>query len=123
MKTNFATQLLNDCKNKKVAIMGHRSADFDCIGSCVALHLILKQNKIESDIFVENDLNAVFYNIAEDLTYNDTPKQDYDVCIMVDCSAVSLIPDNLINIYNNAKTTYVIDHHISNNKSISIAKI
>lgn len=116
MKTNFATQLLNDCKNKKVAIMGHRSADFDCIGSCVALHLILKQNKIESDIFVENDLNAVFYNIAENLTYNDTPKQDYDVCIMVDCSAVSLIPDNLINIYNNAKTTYVIDHHISNNK-------
>lgn len=116
MKNNFANQLLAECKGKKVAIMGHKSADFDCIGSCVGMHLILKQNKIKSDILVENDLNAVFYNIADRITYYSQPKQNYDVCIMVDCPTFSQIPDNVVGAFTNAKTTYVIDHHITNSK-------
>lgn len=115
MKPAFLNKLLSTSKNAKVAIMGHKSADFDCISSCIAMHMILKQFNISSDIFVEEDVSPVFKDFFGKIPYK-TSADKYDVCICVDCSSTSLIPDNLMPIFANAKETFVIDHHISNSK-------
>ena len=116
MKPAFIDKLLTTSKNAKVAIMGHKSADFDCICSCIAMHMILKQFNISSDIFVEEDLSPVFKRFLGDIPYKSATTIKYDTCICVDCSTMSLIPDNLMPIFANAKETFVIDHHISNTK-------
>lgn len=116
MKPAFVNRLMAISKNAKVAIMGHRSADFDCICSCIAMHMILKQFNISSDIFVEEDLAPSFKEFLSKIPYKNVAENTYDVCICVDCSAVSLIPDNLMTIFVNAKETFVIDHHITNTK-------
>ena len=116
MESKFVKMLLSSCKNKKVAILGHRSADFDCIGSSIAMHMILKQFNISSDIFVESKIDPKLIKIAEGLPVFSETESCYDVCIAVDCATFQLIPENISNIFKNAKTTFVIDHHISNSK-------
>ena len=116
MKSVFVKQLLTIAKNKKVAIMGHRSSDFDCICSCIAMHMILKQFNISSDIFVEEDLSSVFKKFLGNIKFLTKNKEKYDVRICVDCSSTSLIPENLAPIYAEAKDTFAIDHHVTNNK-------
>lgn len=116
---SFVKKLLLTCKNKTVAITGHRSADFDCIGSCIAMHMILKQFNISSDIFVESNIDPKMLKNATNLPILTTPQKDYDVCITVDCPTQSLIPDNVLPAFSNAKTSFCIDHHISNSKYAS----
>lgn len=116
MKSDFVKQLLTIAKNKKVAIMGHRSSDFDCICSCIAMHMILKQFNISSDIFVEEDLSSVFKKFLGNIPYLTKTEQKYNVCVCVDCSSASLIPENLTAIYAEAANTFAIDHHATNNK-------
>ena len=116
MNNSFVKKLLLTCKNKTVAISGHRSADFDCIGSCIAMHMILKQFNISSDIFVESNIDSKMLKNAYNLPILTEPKTSYDVCITVDCPSVSLIPENVVPVFSGAKTTFCIDHHISNSQ-------
>lgn len=116
MKSKFVKTLLTSCKNKKVAITGHRSADFDCIGSCIAMHMILKQFNISSDIFVETNIEKSFLKFADGLPIKTEANEAYDVCIAVDCPSFSQIPDNVSKIFNTASTTFCIDHHITNSE-------
>ena len=112
--SQFLNKLLSTSKNGTVAIMGHRSPDFDCIGSCVAMHLVLKQLGIQSEVFVENNYDPIFKYNAEGVDFCTSTDKTFDVCIVVDCSSASILPENLLSVYNTAKTTFVIDHHITN---------
>ncbi len=114
--TKFLEKLLNIPKTSKIAIMGHRSADFDCIGSCIAMYLILDQLGFKSEVFVENNLDSTLKNNIGDVKLRTASNEVFDVCIMVDCPSLALIPENVLNIFTTAKTTFVIDHHISNTK-------
>lgn len=117
MKSKFLKTLLLSCENKKVAITGHRSADFDCIGSCIAMHMILKQFNISSDIFVELNIDPRMLVNGEGLNFLSTTNEKYDICIAVDCSTLQLIPDNVTKVFTGATTTFVIDHHhLTNSK-------
>lgn len=115
-KKAFAEKLLQECgKARSVAIMGHKSPDFDCIGSCVAMHRILQKMGITADIFVDKELDNSFTPIITGLPIYVENDKKYDLVIVVDCSDIgsALFPVNEAKVFNEAKITFKIDHHIS----------
>lgn len=106
---------------KSIAIGGHVRPDGDCIGSTMALYQYLEKVMPETivDVFLEEPSNvfSCIKGVEQMHTSFDTDKV-YDVFIVCDCS-----PDRLGDgekIYNQAKKTINIDHHISNQGSSDI---
>ena len=95
--------------------MGHKSPDFDSIGSCIAMKRILQKFDIPSDIFVEKPLSDNFLPLVQDIQFFTQKSKDYDLCIVVDCSDISsaLIPPNQQSVLAGAEYIIKIDHHIS----------
>ena len=115
-KHNFAKKLLSLCKKaKNIAIMGHKSPDFDSIGSCIAMKRILQKFDIPSDIFVEKPLGENYQPIVKDTELLVEKTKNYDLCIVVDCSDISsaLMPQNQQAVLSSADKIIKIDHHIS----------
>lgn len=104
---------------KKIAIAGHIRPDGDCVGSCTALYLYLKQNKevfgIEKvDVYLETFGNE--FNIltgANEIKHAYETEENYDVFISLDCGSLDRL-GNALKFFKTAKKTINIDHHISN---------
>jgi len=102
-----------------VAIGGHTNPDGDCVGSCMGLYLYLLKNypKIEVDVYLE-EIPPSFHLLAqtEEIKHqrdeNQTDKQ-YDLFICLDCGDLNRLGFSL-SIFEKAKRTLCIDHHISN---------
>lgn len=105
---------------KKIAIAGHIRPDGDCVGSCTALYLYLTQNQrdfgIEQvDVYLEpfgNEFRVL--TGTEDIKQVYEPTETYDLFISLDCGSLDRL-GNAIQLFNTAKKTLNIDHHISNN--------
>ncbi|WP_026666462.1 DHH family phosphoesterase [Butyrivibrio sp. FC2001] len=101
---------------KTVAISGHIRPDGDCIGSNMALYLYLKKNypELKVDVFLENipDSYKVIAAIDEVNTEYTTDVDSYDVFFALDCGKERL--GNAEKLFDAAKKTVNIDHHISN---------
>lgn len=99
-----------------VAIGGHIRPDGDCVGSCMGLYLYLTKELPDAavDVFLEkpsdvfNCIQGV-EQIKDAAAYNNA---EYDVFIALDCSKDRLGDAEVI--FDNAKKTINIDHHISN---------
>ena len=99
-----------------VAISGHIRPDGDCVGSCMGLYLYLTKELPDAavDVFLEkpsdvfNCIQGV-EQIKDAAAYNNAA---YDVFIALDCSKDRLGDAEVI--FDNAKKTINIDHHISN---------
>lgn len=104
---------------KKIAIAGHIRPDGDCIGSCTALYLYLKQNKEEFkidqvDVYLEPFGNEFrILTGVEEIKHTYESEEMYDVFISLDCGSLDRL-GNALKFYNTAKNTINIDHHISN---------
>lgn len=119
----LANELMNKeiMEAKKIAIAGHIRPDGDCIGSCTALYLYLKQNKADLmfeqlDVFLEPFGNE--YRIltgVDDIKHTYGTDETYDVFISLDCGSLDRL-GAATKYYNTAKKTINIDHHISNNQ-------
>ncbi|HHV12909.1 MAG TPA: bifunctional oligoribonuclease/PAP phosphatase NrnA [Clostridiales bacterium] len=104
----------------KVAIAGHIRPDGDCVGSCTALYLYLKQNMqslgLEKvDAYLENF--GVEFNIltgSEEIKHSYDTEESYDLFISLDCGSIDRL-GNAIKYFDTAKKRINIDHHISNN--------
>ncbi len=104
----------------KVAIAGHIRPDGDCVGSCTALYLYLKQNMqsfgLEKvDVYLESF--GVEFNIltgAEEIKHSYDTEESYDLFISLDCGSIDRL-GNAVKYFDTAKRTINIDHHISNN--------
>lgn len=99
-----------------VAISGHIRPDGDCVGSCMGLYLYLTKELPETtvDVFLEkpSDVFNCIQNmdaIKDAAQYRDA---EYDVFIALDCSKDRLGDAEII--FDHAKKTINIDHHISN---------
>ena len=100
---------------KSVAISGHIRPDGDCVGSCMGLYLYLIKELpgVQVDVFLEKP-SDVFHciqgieQIKDAAAYKDV---EYDVFIVLDCSKDRLGDAEAI--FDNAKKTINIDHHIS----------
>lgn len=104
---------------KSIAIAGHIRPDGDCIGSCTALYLYLKQNKealgIERlEVYLEpfgNEFSML--TGTNEIKHTYEVEDSYDLFISLDCGSLDRL-GNALKFYNTAKKTINIDHHISN---------
>jgi len=111
-------KIMEECKDaKRIAISGHIRPDGDCVGSCMGMYLYLKKELPQADIAVYLEKPAdIFSCIAETdkiLDAKETVSEEpYDVFIALDCSSDRL--GDAQKIFEKAKKTINIDHHISN---------
>lgn len=110
--------VLNDIlKGKKsVALGGHVRPDGDCVGSCMGLYHYLRAQypDICTDVYLEEVPEA--YSIIKGTDEVKTQIDDsavYDLFICLDCGDVQRLGFSGP-LFENAKETLCIDHHISN---------
>lgn len=110
--------VLNDIlKGKKsVALGGHVRPDGDCVGSCMGVYHYLREQypDICTDVYLEEVPEA--YSIIKGTDEVKTQIDDsavYDLFICLDCGDVQRLGFSRP-LFENAKETLCIDHHISN---------
>jgi len=101
-------------RGRKVAVLGHRRPDGDCIGSQVALVRILKAQGIESFAVNEDPVPRTLKNFLGDTPFylpGDLPEGEM-TAVTVDCAdhgrIGGLVRERFPQIFLN------IDHHVSN---------
>lgn len=109
---SFAKTLLKRCSHaKSVAISGHKSPDYDCICSSLAMQEILRQNGIASDVLLEKPLDETFYEPIRALDFVCDSDKTYEVVISVDTPDKKMLPAIALAKRESADTTFCIDHH------------
>ncbi len=107
---------------KTIGISGHIRPDGDCVGSCMALYLYLKKLYPEKrvDVFLEqpSDVFACIKDFDRIRTDFQTNIEKYDVFIALDTVKERLGAAEVM--YDCAKKTVNIDHHISNSGSAQV---
>ncbi|MEF9840439.1 MAG: bifunctional oligoribonuclease/PAP phosphatase NrnA [Lachnospiraceae bacterium] len=101
---------------KTVAISGHMRPDGDCVGSCMGLYQYIKQNicNIEVDVYLEEiPVKFNFIESTKEIKHEITEEKSYDLFISLDCGDIERLGFSKI-LYEKAKKTFCIDHHISN---------
>ena len=102
---------------KTIAISGHVRPDGDCVGSCLATCKYLKNALPGAQIKVLLEKPSEVFAFMEG--YNDIdsdyvcPSAPFDVFISLDCSTLDRL-GQAESLYNQAKKTICVDHHISN---------
>ena len=102
---------------KTVAIGGHVRPDGDCVGSCMGLYQYLKNcfAGMEVDVYLE-DIPECFKNmlpITAEIKHEADEKKRYDLFIALDCGDMNRLGFSSV-LFEKAKTTFCVDHHISN---------
>ena len=122
-----------------VALGGHVRPDGDCVGSCIGLFLYMRKNfpEIEVDVYLEPIPPAFHFIVGVDKIKHQKDVIDgygkghdkegmfesldilkglgknYDLFITLDCAGEDRL-GFAAPIFNRAKSTFCIDHHISN---------
>lgn len=101
---------------KTAAIAGHVRPDGDCVGSCMAMYLYLKQYypQIQTDVYLE-EVRDVFSYIGEiDQVKNQWPEGvQYDLLLLFDVSSKDRI-GVAAEALDTADVTVCVDHHVTN---------
>ncbi len=104
-------------RTDRIAIAGHERPDGDCVGSCMGLYRYLKNALPEASVDVYLEKPAPVFACIEGIEDAKTDSSDakgYDICIIIDTAAdrIGVAKE----IFETAKKTINIDHHISNAK-------
>ena len=101
---------------KTIAIGGHVRPDGDCVGSCMGMYLYLKE------VYPDKKVDVYLQNIPDSLKILEEMNEikdvvpegmEYDLFICQDCGDKERL-DFSVSLFDNAKHTFCIDHHISN---------
>ena len=108
---NDIVRLINEAN--KIAILTHISEDADAVGTASALSEALSDLGKHADIYISEPLEdrLAFMNVCAHVY--DGAAEEYDLCICVDCADLKRLGDR-IGIFNSAKHTVSIDHHMTN---------
>ncbi|MEF9946368.1 MAG: bifunctional oligoribonuclease/PAP phosphatase NrnA [Lachnospiraceae bacterium] len=101
---------------KTVAIGGHMHPDGDCIGACMGLYQYLKECKkeIETDVYLEEIAECFsFIEATKEIRHTVIKEKEYDLFIALDCGDAGRLGFSE-ELFQKAKQTICIDHHISN---------
>lgn len=101
---------------ESIAISGHVRPDGDCVGSCLGVYLYLKKHFPDKQIHVYlESIPEVFQFLkgSEDILHEIPEDQIYDLFILLDCGDAQRLGFSAP-LYENAKTSFCIDHHVSN---------
>lgn len=119
MELNNSMKIILDdiLKGKKsVALGGHVRPDGDCVGSCMGLYHYLREQypDIGTDVYLEEvpEAYSIIKGTDEVKTQTDGSAV-YDLFICLDCGDVQRLGFSRP-LFENAKETLCIDHHISN---------
>lgn len=101
---------------KTVAIGGHVRPDGDCVGSCIGLYQYIRTNypEIEVHVYLE-DFADSFRMIEATKESRQIADEEmvYDLFIASDCADLERLGVS-VKMFERAKATLCIDHHISN---------
>ncbi len=101
---------------KTVAIGGHVRPDGDCTGACLGLYQYIKKNykEIQVDVYLEDIQDSFrFIQAAEEIRHEVSEEKAYDLFIVLDCGDKERLGFSKA-LFEHAKETFCIDHHISN---------
>jgi len=101
---------------KTVAIGGHVRPDGDCVGSTIGLYQYIKNcyPEIVVDVYLEDIPDSFrFIEATKDILHEVNEGVPYDLFIALDCGDVGRLGFSGI-LFENAKETICIDHHVSN---------
>lgn len=99
-----------------VAIGGHIRPDGDCIGSCTGLYLYIKKQypHIEVDLYLEPVPECFFMlDVVKEIQNEISEQKEYDLFISLDSAMKNRLGFSEV-LFDRAKDTLCIDHHISN---------
>ncbi len=103
---------------KTVAISGHVRPDGDCVGSCLSVYNYILNNNpdIEAHVYLDPIPNIYKFlknsDRIEQIDKNNIP--EYDLFICLDCRDSKRLGENS-KIYDKAKRTFCVDHHLGEN--------
>ena len=101
---------------KTVAIGGHVRPDGDCVGSCMGLYQYI--NAVYPDVQVDVYLEVVpssfyMFDVVNEILHEVNEDKMYDLFISLDCASVDRLGFSQ-SLFEKAKATLCVDHHISN---------
>lgn len=102
--------------SNSIVLAGHTSPDPDAISASLALGMALKKIGKNPIILLEDYTSSFEYIEESDIVYKEDYNnlQDIDLFISLDCGDIERL-GNVKSIFERAKYTVNIDHHISNN--------
>ena len=110
-------RLEEECEGaKSIVIAGHVRPDGDCIGSCMAVYLYLKKVMPQAEVNVALEQPSDIFSCIKDFDKIRTECSGIeapDVFIVLDCEKNRICAE-AVELFNNAKKTINIDHHVSN---------
>ncbi|MGF0034106.1 DHH family phosphoesterase [Bariatricus sp. SGI.154] len=107
-------KILKDAET--IAIGGHIRPDGDCAGSCMGLYQYIKDNYEDkrADVYLEEIPETYqFLEAAKEIHHEIPEDMEYDLFICLDCGDQDRLGFSAP-LFERAKHTYCIDHHISN---------
>ena len=110
-------KIYEECKGaKSIAIGGHIRPDGDCVGACLAMKQYLNKRMPEAKVVVylekPSEIFAEIKGFDEIDTEFTKPAEPFDIFLCLDCDKTRL--GGAESIFDEAKKTVNIDHHISN---------
>lgn len=99
-----------------VALGGHIRPDGDCVGSSMGLYLYLKEQfpELETDIYLEPVADCYkIVSYIEEIKHQVEHVKQYDLFICLDCGDAARLGFSAP-LFEHAKQTMCIDHHVSN---------
>ena len=109
----------NHLKGQKVAVLGHRRPDGDCIGSQVALSRVLLQNGVDAIAVNPDPATRVLEPFIGDTPFS--PFKDFShnghIAVTTDCADLSRVGPDLSALF--PQPILNVDHHISNTRFAS----
>lgn len=99
-----------------VALGGHIRPDGDCVGSSMGLYLYLKEQfpELETDIYLEPVADCYkIVSYIEEIKHQVEHVKQYDLFICLDCGDTARLGFSAP-LFEHAKQTMCIDHHVSN---------
>lgn len=99
-----------------IAIGGHIRPDGDCVGSCMGLYQYMKENYADKrvDVYLEEIPEAYCcLEVTKEIQHEIPEGAEYDLFICLDCGDEERLGFSAP-LFEQAKRTYCIDHHISN---------
>ncbi len=101
---------------KTIALGGHIRPDGDCVGSVTGLYLYLKEQypEVQVDVYLEKIADYFQMIQGTEVICNELPgNKEYDLFICLDCGDKKRL-GLFAPLFEQAKTTLCIDHHVSN---------
>lgn len=101
---------------KTVAIGGHVRPDGDCVGSCMGLYQYICKcyPDVKADVYLEEIPDSFhMLEVVGEILHEVKEEKVYDLFIALDCGDAARLGFSQC-LFENAKTTLCVDHHISN---------